>query len=456
MSTAAAQPSFLVPDCPMPFCKGCGHSHVVRNLVEALAKLNLSPKNVCIVSDIGCIGIVDALFESPHTVHTTHGRSTAFATGIELADSVLYGSDLKTVVFIGDGGAMIGLLHLVNAALLNVDVTVLLCNNFLFGMTGGQNSAFSPIDFITPTTPSGNIIPPIDMCKVMMDAHAEFVARKLATDKDLVDIIAAAIEHPGFALVEIVELCTEYGTPRNQLSGNQLRKIVESHGQQFGILKQQLDRSEFGAAYVNKFPKQKVSTGAAASDGFIQQKYRHNLQKKMTIMIAGSAGERIQSAAGIFCEAAVRSHLNCTQKNDNPVTQGTGFSLSEVCCSPEEILFTGIESPDVVIAVSRDGLNELKIKGALENLSSSTIIIFDSSLEKIIDHSNFHQFPFRMSCGKDRAAAGALAFYLTMSNIFPIEVFLELLDKKSTKEQRFFPEDFYASLDKIPSTRGYS
>lgn len=171
--------SFLVQDAPLPYCKGCGHGLVLRALGEALEKLQLPPAEVAVVTDIGCVGLVDALFATPHTVHTTHGRSTAFATGLALSDSVLGTRSLKPIVMIGDGGAMIGINHLVNAALLNADVTVLVHNNFLFGMTGGQNSAFSPEEFVTATTPAGNAVPPLDLAQVLLASRATFVARKI-------------------------------------------------------------------------------------------------------------------------------------------------------------------------------------------------------------------------------------------------------------------------------------
>ncbi|OYW05667.1 MAG: hypothetical protein B7X11_01755, partial [Acidobacteria bacterium 37-65-4] len=214
--------TYLKVNEKFPFCKGCGHHHITNAINAALVKLDLEPHLVNITSDIGCVGLVDTLFEGVHSFHTTHGRSTAFATGVEIADSILADSKLKNIVVIGDGGAMIGLLHLVNAAQMNVDVTVILYNNFLFGMTGGQNSSFSPLDFVTATTPTGNIIPPIDMLAVLKGANAGFLARKTATDTDLADTIAEAIAHPGFALVEVLELCTEYAVRGNVIRGNKL------------------------------------------------------------------------------------------------------------------------------------------------------------------------------------------------------------------------------------------
>ncbi len=442
--------SYLVENCSMPFCKGCGHTHVIRKLNEALLRLRLQPRDVCLVTDIGCIGLADGLFESIHTVHTTHGRSTAFATGVELADSILGDSRLKTVVLIGDGGAMIGLLHLVNAALINVDVTVLLCNNFLFGMTGGQNSAFSPVEFITPTTPRGNIVPPIDMCHVMIDAHAQYVARKLATDKDLPETIARAIASPGFSLVEIVELCTEYATTKNQLSGTAIQHIMEQHGQKMGVLAEKGERLNFESLYSSKFPR--VAPAAAGGSDIILPKFDHKLAGKRGLVLAGSAGERVQSAAAMFCEAAARARLFCTQKNDNPVTQGSGFSLSEICISPTEIAYTGIDRPDDVIVVSDDGFQELKDRGVFHNMLPRSRLILDASLDAPSTNADLLRFPFRSLCGGEKSTLGALMYYLRLSEIFPVEAYDELVRRKFRSESSIFSGEFHSALSDLPQT----
>jgi len=394
----------------------------MRKLNDALVQLQLSPKDVCIVSDIGCIGLADALFATPHTVHTTHGRSTGFATGIALADAILAEKKLKTIVLIGDGGAMIGLLHLVNAALLNVDVTVILCNNFLFGMTGGQHSSFSPLDFITQTTPSGNIIPPLDMCKITADAHCEFVARKYATDKDVSETLAAAIHHQGFSLVEIIELCTEHATEKNELTGATLENILRTQEQETGLLQRRNMRDDFGTTYMNKFPAKKTEN-LSGGDIIIPQ-CTSPLQEQIGIVIAGSAGERVQSSARKFCEAAMRAGLYCKQKNDNPVTQGSGFSLSEIVISPEEIFYTGIDVPNVIIIVSKDGLKELTAKNYFENLPHTTLILLDEELEKPSTSAHVITVPFRKQNGGKKSAMKALEFYLAMHPVFPQEVML--------------------------------
>jgi 2-oxoglutarate ferredoxin oxidoreductase subunit beta len=414
--------TYMTENCAIPFCKGCGHTHAMKKLNEALIQLNFNPQNIVLVTDIGCIGLADMLFEPLHTVHTTHGRSTAFATGIQIADAVLSDSALKTIVLIGDGGAMIGIQHLINAALLNADITVLLCNNFLFGMTGGQNSAFSPYNFITPTTPSGNIIPPIDMGNLLIAAQAGYVARILATDKDLSKHIAEAITYPGFSVVEIIELCTEHATTRNDLNGASLAKQISSQGQQLGVLRAGSERKPFSEIYSNKY-KRDISHSKKSVPSDLVPSIKHSLHRQVGIVIAGSAGERVQSAARRLCESAILSGLQCTQKNDNPVTQGSGFSLAEVILSSEEIYYTGIEIPNAVIVVSHEGLGELIENKMFDRIDKHTTLIADESLNLPNSAARTLKYPFRKEYGKEKAAFHAIAYFLSQVKIFPPEIF---------------------------------
>ena len=410
-------PSYLTDPCTMPFCKGCGHSHVIRQLNDALVSLASDPSDVCLVTDIGCIGLADSLFKSVHTVHTTHGRSSAFAAGIHIADSILSEGKLQTIVLIGDGGAMIGLQHLVNAALMNVNMTVILCNNFLFGMTGGQNSAFSPFNFLTPTTPHGNIVPPLDICSVLTACGAGFVSRTLATDKGLGGMIARGIEHKGFALIEVVELCTEHAMERNALTGKSISRLLESQGQTVGALVNESSRTEFSSRYRDKYPQSSKINQSKS----ITPSAQSTLQHQVGIVIAGSAGERVQSSAKRLCESAMTAGLHCSQKNDNPVTQGSGFSISEVIISPEEIHFTGIEVPDVVIVVSQEGMNELIEKGTMSRLIDSTEIIMDSEVTCPPTVASIHRFSFRKENGADKAASAAIQYYVQRSGVIQPE-----------------------------------
>jgi len=425
----------------IPFCKGCGHTHVVRQLDAALVKLQLDPSTVCLVTDIGCIGLADPLFARIHTVHTTHGRSTAFATGIELADSILGDSKLKTIVLIGDGGATIGLQHLVQAALLNVDITVLLCNNFLYGMTGGQNSGFSPLNFITSTTPWGNFIPPLDFMGLMVSSKAGFVERISSTDRRLGSVIANAIAHPGFSVVEIVEICPEYAVPMNADVSSLIPKksLSDDRPESFPLVGEH--REEFGEIYRRTVlaaePRKK-----SRRETIVAQQCPHALRSPVRIVIAGTAGERVQSAAGILAEAGVRCGLNITQKNDNPVTQGSGFSLSEICLSPDPIYYTGVDHPDAVLIVSEDGLRELEANGTLSHVTEETILVFDSGLPLGDIGGRKQEFPFRKEFGARQAALAAASYYVQLTELVPTPAFLDVLKARSPDLETWFLVDF--------------
>lgn len=425
----------------MPFCKGCGHSNILKKLNDAMALSGLDPKDVCLVTDIGCIGLADALFDKVHTVHTTHGRSTGFATGLAVADKVLATKKMKTIVLIGDGGSMIGLLHIVNAALMNVDVTVVVANNFLFGMTGGQTSSLTPEHFNTITSPFGSMNPSLDICKIADASKAGFIARKSATDKDLTGVISRAIDFNGFAIVEVLELCTEHGTKRNDLKGNMLMQIAESEGHEIGIIKDSPTRPEFSAKYEHDVQSH---TGEIKPLKFVDPENCHNLKKQNGLIISGSAGEKVQSSAAMFCEASINCGLEVTQKNDNPVTQGSGFSLSEVIISPEEINFTGVAIADYVIAVSESGLKELAAQDIYNRVNDKTIFIVDESIELPAVKVNVLPLPLRKYCGADKAALGAIDYIIRKFEPFPHEKFKVLLEKRFGEYEKIFKEGYYS------------
>ncbi len=452
-------PTYLASDAKLPYCRGCGHALVVRQLSHALEGLSLPPHSVVLTTDIGCVGLADFLFPYLHTVHTTHGRSTAMAIGMALAEAVLPDTGLKPIVMIGDGGAMIGLLHLVHAAQLNVDITVLVHNNFLFGMTGGQHSAFTPLDWITSTTPDGNFIPPLDLLKLLQTAHAGFLARQFATDSNLGTVIAQAIDFPGFSLVEILETCTGYGTLRNKATGNALREAADRQGYLIGRMEAERERPVFHQLYrqaIESRPPRKASPqipkpeeiaerqkhpllchserseesrsdSAPDQQGKIQdsrfqiQDSRFKIQdsKKLHIVIAGTAGERVQSSAALLCRAALSVGLYSTQKNDNPVTQGSGFSLSEICLSPQPVAYTGMESVDVVIGVSQEGWNELQANGTLAKSTPKTLVLLDADLEITPPTGRVLRQPLRREATPKRAALAAIAFWLRMEPVVP-------------------------------------
>ncbi len=195
---------------PSPFCPGCGAGEVSNAFLRAAKDLgheNLS--GFAFVSGIGC----SAWIPSPHyqadTLHTTHGRAIAFATGLKLARP-----ELKVVVISGDGDlAAIGGNHLIHAARRNIDMTVICVNNYIYGMTGGQVGPTTFTGDRTSTTPYGNPERPFDLARLVAAAGANYVARwTTAHPIQAARAIRTALEREGFSFVEMISQCpTAYG-----------------------------------------------------------------------------------------------------------------------------------------------------------------------------------------------------------------------------------------------------
>ncbi len=199
---------------PTALCPGCGGGTVLNAFANALDELKIDPKDIVVVSGIGC----SAWIASPHfladTLHTTHGRAIAFATGVKVGLP-----DKKVVVISGDGDlASIGGNHLLHAARRNIDITVILVNNFIYGMTGGQVAPTTPFGAITTTSPYRNIEHPLQISETVAAAGASYVARwTTAHVYQLIASIKKALQVKGFSLVEVISQCpVQYGR-RNKM-----------------------------------------------------------------------------------------------------------------------------------------------------------------------------------------------------------------------------------------------
>jgi pyruvate/2-oxoacid:ferredoxin oxidoreductase beta subunit/Pyruvate/2-oxoacid:ferredoxin oxidoreductase gamma subunit len=331
---------------PLPFCPGCGHGTILKALDSALVTLQWDPQSVVVVTDIGCVGLSDRYFDT-NAFHGLHGRSITYATGIKLANP-----DLHVVVLIGDGGCGIGGNHLLNAARRNVGITVLVANNFNFGMTGGEHSVLTPHGAVTSTTRMGNLERPLDLCATVNVCGAGFVARSTVFNKDLSGLIEQALQHDGFALVDIWELCTAYFVPNNRFTKKDLFELLEYGGWATGVLAQN-DRPEYGSAYRQWAAKE---TGKPVSVGHaLQPRFSAFLHERLKVVIAGAAGGRVRTTGHLLGQGALLSGLYATQRDDYPITVMTGHSVCEVILDVEPIGYTGIVRPDVLILVAAEG-----------------------------------------------------------------------------------------------------
>jgi 2-oxoglutarate/2-oxoacid ferredoxin oxidoreductase subunit beta len=336
-------------DAAYPFCPGCGHGSILDALNEALVMQQIDPAQLVIVSDIGCSGLSDQYFGTS-AFHGLHGRSLTYATGIKLARP-----DLHVVVIMGDGGTGIGGAHLLNAARRNIGLTLLVFNNMNYGMTGGQHSTTTPAGSITSTTPGGNLEHPLDLCATVGVNGAAYVYRGTNFDKDLPERIVEAMKTPGFALLDIWDLCTAYFVPNNTFGKRSLIAAQEDLGLPSGVLyRREVD--EYAAAYRSAAGPLRAAKPRKARA--LMRELTSPLTRPVTLMVAGSAGGKVRSAAKMVAEAAIKSGLYAAQRDDYPITVKTGHSVANLVLSPKMIDFPGMERPDVIVVLTEDGLRK--------------------------------------------------------------------------------------------------
>ncbi len=206
---------------PNVWCPGCGIGIAMGAMIRAIDSLGLSKDDVAVVSGIGCTARIPVYLDF-NTLHTTHGRAIAFATGVKLANP-----KLKVIVISGDGDLLaIGGNHFIHAARRNMDITCILVNNYIYGMTGGQYSPTTPVTKLASTAPYGMIEQSFNPADLAIAAGATFVARSTVYHaSQLSRLISQAIMHPGFSLVETISNChTQYG--RMNREGSAVKMIL--------------------------------------------------------------------------------------------------------------------------------------------------------------------------------------------------------------------------------------
>lgn len=188
---------------PTLWCWGCGDGVILKATIRAIDKMGWDMDNVCVVSGIGCSGRFSSYINC-NTIHTTHGRTVAYATGVKLANP-----DVNVIVVAGDGdGLAIGGNHTIHGCRRNIDLNFILINNFIYGLTNSQISPTTPQGMWCVSAQNGNIDPTFDACKLAMGAGASFVARETMLDpKKLEKILVKGFQHKGFSFFDIMSNC---------------------------------------------------------------------------------------------------------------------------------------------------------------------------------------------------------------------------------------------------------
>ena len=198
---------------PHIWCPGCGHGIVLNSLLRAIESLGMSKNEIVMISGIGCSSRISGYVDF-HTLHTIHGRALAFATGVKLSLP-----ELNLIVPMGDGDALaIGGNHFIHAARRNIDLTAIVMNNRIYGMTGGQYSPLSGFGTLATTAPFTNIDHDFDTVELAVAAGASFVARTSTYHiQQMTKIFRQAILHEGFSVVEIMSQCPTYFGRKNKI-----------------------------------------------------------------------------------------------------------------------------------------------------------------------------------------------------------------------------------------------
>jgi 2-oxoglutarate ferredoxin oxidoreductase subunit beta len=212
-------PEWLRADrLPHIYCTGCGNGTVINCTLAAVEEMGWNREETIFISGIGCSSRAPGYIQTD-SLHTTHGRALAFATGVKLAKP-----DLNVVVFTGDGDlAAIGGNHFIHACRRNIDLTVVCMNNQIYGMTGGQGSPTTPLGAFSTTTPYGSGEPSFDLAELAVAAGANYVARWTSYHvKELTRAVTAGMQTPGLSFVEVMTQC-----PTNYGRHNKLRRVSD-------------------------------------------------------------------------------------------------------------------------------------------------------------------------------------------------------------------------------------
>ena len=188
---------------PTLWCWGCGDGVILKATIRAIDKMGWKQDDICIVSGIGCSGRFSSYVDF-NTVHTTHGRTIAYATGIKMANP-----DKHVICVAGDGDSLaIGGNHTIHGCRRNIDINLIVVNNFIYGLTNSQTSPTTPQGMWTVTQKMGNIDPTFNGCKLAEAAGASFVGRETVNDsKKLEKLFVKGFEHNGFSYMEALSNC---------------------------------------------------------------------------------------------------------------------------------------------------------------------------------------------------------------------------------------------------------
>jgi len=289
-------------------------------------------------------------------------------------------------------------------------------NNFNFGMTGGQFSSTTPNTAEVGSGFLNQLERPLDICLVAQSAGAPYVDRCSAFDGDLVDKIQRAIKFEGFSLIDIWGICPGRYTKKNRLTAKLIDEALSQLPRQEGIVSENV-RPEYSRHY------RKISRGQQAASPPLQiditcEPLTTNRQE---VVLLGSAGQHIITAGEIMCLAGLSAGLHVTQKNEYNVTVLRGPSISELILSPDGIDYTGIEKPDVIVALGQQGVKHRK--ALFTHLKKNTLVVQIEGVELPACNGHIHKIDLKsQGIRKSDWALASLAVLAKLGSIISTEM----------------------------------
>ena len=390
---------------PQIWCAGCGNGIIMRDVAQAIENLGLSRSNTVIVSGIGCSSRAAGYLDF-NTIHTIHGRAIAFATGIKLANP-----HLEVIVIAGDGDiSAIGGNHLIHAARRNIGLTVVVMNNNIYGMTGGQYSPTTPTGEFGTTAPYGNIDRAFDIAKLAYGAGASYAARGSAYHvQQTISLIQEGIRHRGFSIIDVASVCpTYYGRKNKKGSAVDMLKWQRDNAVQaekaktmtpeelkgklvLGAVSQSLHPEftyEYGKLierlYEEKEQREEQEKADMARIGKVTGQIKNSGEAPVSspagrerneLRLAGSGGQGIILASVILAQAAVLAGKYTAQSQSyGPEARG-GQCKAETLVSDTPIGFTKVQNPTFLMCLTQESLSHYG-----KSVGPDCMVLIDSAL----------------------------------------------------------------------------
>lgn len=353
---------------PTIYCPGCGHGVVTQAFVRAIKAEGWDKDEIIAVSGIGCSARTPS-YPDVNGIQTTHGRALAYATGIKMTRP-----EKHVVLFLGDGDCTaIGGNHFLHACRRNIDMTVIVMNNSIYGMTGGQASPTTPHNAFSTTTQYGNIDKALDVCKLATAAGATFVARSTAYHAAQLDgLFRKAFANHGLSVVEVICPCpTNFGRRNNFKQVGQMYDYLRDNAVPISkwdslSAEEKATKIQIGIftnspedEYIDKYNKMVASIKAKPTVKNIDIKQVEGKKvNRYECRFAGSGGQGLISAGIILSDAMIRQGKLAVQTQSyGPEARG-GSSKSEVVISDSDISFPEVSAPDMYVALTEEAYNK--------------------------------------------------------------------------------------------------